>query len=147
MERALPWLILLGLGGVALWLVLRKPADAEAPCGVPVSVSGFGTVIPCETVKTVTKGLQGLLNAPGAIAGTISEGFGSKNNCPPGTTDQGWRGCLTADGQVVGHGGTAPVPLTAQQSAVVTSVGSVIGSGTKFTSAGTPALVAKWGWR
>lgn len=51
-ESVLPLLLILGLGGVVVWLYFRKQESAQAPpCGVPASAFGVSTVVPCGVIK------------------------------------------------------------------------------------------------
>ena len=108
-DSLLPLLLVLGLGGVALWLYFRTPTTAKAPdCGIPVSAYGVSSVIPCGVVKTfVTQAkvaVGGIVKLPSSVFNTFTSAPGSQNTCPPGTTDKGWRGCFDSNGNVVARG-------------------------------------------
>jgi hypothetical protein len=154
-DSLLPLLLVLGLGGVALWLYFRTPTTAKAPdCGLPVSAFGVGTVVPCGVVKGVTTQVKavvgGVATLPGSIVSTIGDAvtgnLGSHNKCPPGTTDKGWRGCFYADGTRA-KAGDVTTPMSSEGVALVTGLGSKVGGEPSSFSAIPPVtapIPARW---
>jgi hypothetical protein len=146
--------VALGIGGaLALYLLFKRseaPATKPAPCFTNIG----GVPVPCDVVSglssTIFNGLGAIAKNPSAIlpfhaiAETFSDGFGSHNSCPPGTTDKGWRGCLDGSGNVVGRG--PQTPLTPAQSTLITGLGGSFGSVSGFapTAATAPITPAKW---
>ena len=147
--------VALGVGGALALYLLFKQAASAPPAG-PCFTNVAGVPVPCDVVaglsSTIFNGLGVVAKNPSAIlpfhaiAETITDGFGSHNSCPPGTTDGGWRGCLDGSGKPVGHGGTAPAPLAPEAQTLIAGLGGSFGSVSGFApaTATTPRLSTRW---
>lgn len=124
-------LILVGLGGVAIWF-LTRPKE-EPPCNVPVSAYGVGTAIPCGVLKeTVGLAVQGGSSLVDNVVHPFGAGMEKRDEnslCADFTKakDHGFQGCTGNGGYLDRLPGYKEFRLSPVGQAV-NAVGNKVGS-------------------